>query len=214
VILSEQSEQLDVHPATPARWSDVAILFEGDGPRGCWCMYWRQSSGDYGRVEPGSRDEMLRVQVDDGPPAPGVIAYLDGVPVGWCGFGPRASMERLVRSRTIPAIDDVPVWSIVCFKVRVGYRRRGVAKALLAGAIVYARDHGAPVVEAYPIDTEGARLDVAFSYVGFTSTFEAAGFERVIQTDAQSARRPRWLMRLDLRVPGLGDGPGRSTVLE
>jgi GNAT superfamily N-acetyltransferase len=188
-----------VEPATSERWSDLLAIFEGDGPKGCWCQYWRQSSGDYSRGEPGSGERRLHAQVDAAPPAPGLIAYLDGVPVGWCGFGPRSSLERLVRSRTIPAIDDVPVWSIVCFKVRVGYRRRGVTHALLAGAIEYARGHGAPMLEAYPIDPDGERLDVAFSYVGFTGMFEAAGFSRILETEAHSARRPRWLMRLDLR---------------
>jgi GNAT superfamily N-acetyltransferase len=177
-------------------------VFAGEDPRGCWCQYWRQSSGDYARGEPGSGERNLREQVELGPPAPGVVAYLDGEPAGWCGFGPRASMERLVRSRTIPAVDDLPVWSIVCFKVRVGYRRRGVARGLLDGAIAYARELGVPVLEAYPIDAERARLDVAFSYVGFTSTFEAAGFRRILETAARSAGRPRWLMRMDLGLGG------------
>lgn len=176
----------------------MVTLFEGDSPKGCWCQYWRQSSGDYSRGEPGSGERNLHDQVDAAAPAPGVIAYVDGEPAGWCGFGPRTAMERLVRSRTIPKVDDVPVWSIVCFKVRVGFRRQGVSRALLDGAIGYARDHGAPVVEAYPIDPEGQRLDVAFAYVGFTGVFEAAGFRRVTETAAHSARRTRWLMRLDL----------------
>lgn len=107
-------------------------------------------------------------------------------------------MGRLVRSRTIPNVDDVSVWSIVCFKVRVGFRRRGVSKALLDGAIAYARGQGAPVIEAYPIDPEGQRLDVAFAYVGFTGVFEAAGFKRIAETTAHSARKTRWLMRLEL----------------
>lgn len=187
-----------VHPATADRWPDLAILFEGDGPRGCWCQYWRQSSGDYARGGPGSGERNLHDQVDGGPAAPGVIAYLDGEPAGWCGFGPRRTLERLVRSRTIPAVDDAPVWSIVCFKVRVGYRRRGVARALLDGAIAYLRDRDASIIEAYPIDPEGARLDGAFSYVGLTGMFEAVGFERVLKTTARSAGRPRWLMRLSV----------------
>ncbi len=176
----------------------MVTLFEGDGPLGCWCQYWRQSSGDYGRGGPGSGERNLRDQVDGVPPAPGVIAYVDGEPAGWCGFGLRAAMGRLVRSRTIPNVDDVSVWSIVCFKVRVGFRRRGVSKALLDGAIAYARGQGAPVIEAYPIDPEGQRLDVAFAYVGFTGVFEAAGFKRIAETTAHSARRTRWLMRLEL----------------
>jgi GNAT superfamily N-acetyltransferase len=64
---------------------------------------------------------------------------------------------RLSRSRTIPAVDDLPVWSVTCFVVRLGYRRRGVARALLAGAVSYAREHSAPALEGYPIDPAGAR---------------------------------------------------------
>jgi GNAT superfamily N-acetyltransferase len=192
------SRRLEVVPATADRWPDLISLFEGDGPLGCWCQYWRRSSHAFSTGGPGSGETNLDAQVRAGPPAPGVIAYLDGEPAGWCGFGPRATLERLVRSRTIPVVDDLEVWSVVCFKVRVGYRRRGVATALLAGAIEYARSMAAPAIEAYPIDPDGHRLDVGFSYVGFTSMFEAAGFHRVLETGARSAGRPRILMRLDL----------------
>lgn len=126
-----------------------------------------------------------------------MLAYVDGEVAGWCGFGPRPLLPRLVRSRTIPAIDDAPVWSILCFKIRVGYRRRGVAKALLGGVVELARRAGAPGVEAYPIDPGGERVDVGFAYVGLTPMFEQAGFRRVLETSARSAGRPRWLMRLD-----------------
>src|SRR5919202_1955595 len=80
------------------------------------------------------------------------------------------------------AVDDRPVWSIVCFLVRVGYRRRGVARALLEGAIEYARAHGAPALEAYPVDPGGKRIDVTFAYVGTLPMFEQAGFRRIIET--------------------------------
>lgn len=82
--------------------------------------------------------------------------------------------------------------------VRVGYRRQGVSRALLDGAINFARDCGVPALEAYPIDPGGTRVDVTFGYVGFAPLFETAGFERIVETDARSARRPRILMRLDL----------------
>jgi GNAT superfamily N-acetyltransferase len=192
--------KITVVPATPEQWADVQTLLGGDGDRGCWCQYWRQTSSDFSKLGPGGGRRALREQLDAGI-APGVIAYIDDEPAGWCGFGPRAEMGRLVRSRTIPLIDDLPVWSIFCFKVRVGYRRRGVATALLQGAIDYARAHGAPGLEAYPIDPAGQRLDVAFSYVGFTQMFEAAGFEQVVETDSHTAGRPRILMRRDLSGP-------------
>jgi GNAT superfamily N-acetyltransferase len=187
---------IDVAPATAERWPDVEEILAATA-RECHCMYWRLASGDYSRSSPEGRSAGLRAWADDGVP-PGVIAYADGTPVGWCGIGPRARMERLVRSRTIRPVDDLPVWSIVCFAVRVGFRRRGVSRALLGGAVEVARDAGAPAVEAYAVDPGGRRVDVAFGYVGFTSVFEAAGFRRVEETAARSAGLPRWLMRLDL----------------
>lgn len=91
---------------------------------------------------------------------------------------------------------------IGCFRIRVGYRRRGVARALLAGVIEAAQAAGAPGVEAYPIDPGGRRVDVTFAFVGLLSTFEAAGFRRVLTTGARSAGLPRHLVRLDFETPG------------
>ena len=186
---------IEVVPASPERWADVVTLLGGNGDKGCWCQAPRGRAAGHGSSEPGSRREALRSQLDEDPP-PGMLAYLDGEIAGWCGFGPRPNLPRLERSRTIPKIDDLPVWSILCFNVRVGYRRRGVAAALLDGVVDFARRSGAPGVEAYPIDPEGGRVDVSFGYVGVTPMFEKAGFRRVVETSAHSDRRPRILMRL------------------
>lgn len=201
---SDQSP-ITVVPATPECWPDIEELF---AQVACWCQYWRASAGAYGRV---STDELhggrlaerraaLRKQLER-PTLPGMLAYVDDRIVGWCGLGRRHEMERLARSRTIPAMDNRPVWAIVCFLVRVGYRRRGVARVLLQGAIDYAREHGAPALEAYPIDPGGRRIDVTRAYVGTVSMFEQAGFRRVMETAARSAGLPRWLMRLELSAP-------------
>lgn len=104
-------------------------------------------------------------------------------------------MGRLERSRTIPRVDELPVWSIVCFIVRPGFRRKGIADAPLDGAIAYAAEQGATVLESYPIDTEGGRVSGTLLFVGTTSMFERAGFIRVVETSARSAGRSRWLMR-------------------
>ncbi len=187
-----------VVPADAERWPDVVTLLGGGVERGCWCQSWRGSTSPVGRGEPDRNRQLLRSQVEGGDFAPGVLAYVDGEPVGWCGLGPREAMPRLMHSRTIPRVDDTPVWSIGCFVVRPGHRRRGVTRSLLAGAIDYARSMGAVCVEGYPIDPEGARVSTSFGFVGFASTFEAAGFRRVTVTDGHSAGLPRWLMRLDL----------------
>ena len=188
---------IDVVPATAERWPDVVTLLGGNDDKGCWCQAPRGRAGGYGQAVPGTRRETLRSQIEDDDPPPGLLAYVNGEIAGWCGFGPRPSLPRLKRSRTIPKIDDLPVWSILCFNVRVGYRRQGVAAALLDGVIDLARRSGAPGLEAYPIDPEGGRVNANFGYVGVTPMFEKAGFRRVIETSAHSDRRTRILMRLE-----------------
>jgi GNAT superfamily N-acetyltransferase len=189
-------DSIEVVPATADRWADVATLLGGNGDRGCWCQAPRGRAVGYGKGEPGARREALRAQLDEEPP-PGMLAYIDSEVAGWCGFGPRLELPRLEHSRTIPKIDDLPVWSILCFNIRVGYRRRGVAAALLAGVVDFARSSGAPGLEAYPIDPEGGRVNANFGYVGVTPMFEKAGFRRVVETAAHSDHRPRILMRLE-----------------
>ena len=194
--------EIKVLPATTDRWPDVELLLGGDGPdRGCWCQPWRgigRRPGEPHLTRPEMlRSEMAGAEMAGGPPPPGYVAYLGPEPVGWCGVSMRTATPRLDHSRVIPAIDAQPVWVIGCFRIRVGYRRRGVARGLLAAVVGAARDAGAPGVEAYPVDPEGRRIDAGFAYVGLASMFDAAGFDRILLTDARSAGLPRWLVRLD-----------------
>jgi GNAT superfamily N-acetyltransferase len=186
-------------PATVDRWSDVTEVLDGSGEAGCWCQAWRgldTKALSGGRPRP----ELLREQMKGGPPAPGYLAYLDGEPVGWVGVAVRTETPRLVHSRTIPAVDDLPVWSIGCFRIRPGFRRRGIARALLNGVVQAARRAGAPGVEAYPIDPKGERVEVGAGFVGIASMFDAAGFRRVMVTRGHSGGLPRLLVRLDLEA--------------
>lgn len=191
-----RSNAIEVVPAAPDRWDDVVTVLGGSADKGCWCQAPRGFDTVAAREAIGGRRDLLRQQLAWDPP-PGMLAYLDGVVAGWCGFGVRGCLPRLDRSRTIPAIDDRPVWAILCLNIRVGYRRRGVARALVEGVVAYARERGAPGVEAYPVDPEGVRVNTSLGFVGFTPMFERAGFRRILETAAQSDRRPRWLMRLD-----------------
>jgi GNAT superfamily N-acetyltransferase len=186
-------------PATVDRWSDVTEVLDGSGEAGCWCQAWRgldTKALSGGRPRP----ELLREQMQGGPPAPGYLAYLDGEPVGWVGVAVRTETPRLMHSRTIPAVDDLPVWSIGCFRIRPGFRRRGIARALLDGVVEAARRAGAPGVEAYPIDPKGERVEVGAGFVGIASMFDAAGFRRVMVTRGHSGGLPRLLVRLDLEA--------------
>jgi len=195
----QNQDSIEVVPAVPDRWPDIEKLF---AKTPCWCQYWRVSASDYGRTSKSQlaerlveRRKRLSRWLEKSSP-PGVMAYIGNQAVGWCGFGPRHEMERLVRSRTIPAVDDQPVWSLVCFLVLPGYRGQGVARALLRGAIECARSYGAPALEAYPVDTAGNRINTSSAYMGSISMLEKEGFQRVLETSARSAGHPRWLMRL------------------
>lgn len=186
---------IDVRPATPERWPDVEALLGGDGDKGCWCQAWRGT--DPARKALGlTRPGILRDQIEHDVPPPGYLAYLDELPVGWAGVSVRTTTPRLIGSRTIPAVDDLPVWAIGCLRVRPGYRRRGINGALLDGVVEAARAAGAPGVEAYPIDPGERRVDAGLAFVGIASTFDRAGFERVLKTGAHSAGLPRQLVRL------------------
>jgi GNAT superfamily N-acetyltransferase len=185
---------LDIQPLTAHRFSDLATLFEqGGDPKWCWCTSFRLRGQDFTKADPASNREVLRTAVREQDNAPGLIAYDDGVAVGWVSLGPRSDFERLAHSRVLAPVDEKPVWSIVCFVVGRKSRRQGVAVALLDAAIEYARDHGASTLEAYPAEiAHGKRIPSANAYMGTLGMFERAGFKVVErrQANAMSAVRP------------------------
>ena len=134
-------------------------------------------------------------------PGPGVLAYVDGQAAGWCSVAPKSTYRALVNSRTIPHFQDEGAWSVVCFVVRPGYRRRGLMHKLLEGAVGHARVMGATAVEGYPVDPGSDRVDQTSGYVGTVPLFEAHGFRRVVQTAGRRGGKPRWLVRLELLGP-------------
>jgi GNAT superfamily N-acetyltransferase len=166
-----------------------AVVGPRTGDRGCWCMAYRNSGLDM-----AGRIAYMQAECSDDP-GPGVLAYVDGEPAGWCSIAPRSTYRRLTRSRTIPRVDDRDPWSAVCFVVRAEFRRRGLMHDLLDGAVTHARSLGAEVVEGYPAETAGARMDATGAYVGTVDLFEHHGFERVLETSSHSSHRTRWLMR-------------------
>ena len=136
--------------------------------------------------------------------APGLLAYRGGRAVGWVSLGPREDFERLVHSRVLAPVDDVPVWSIVCFVVSRGVRGQGIARSLLDGAIAYARTRGATTLEAYPVDVVDGRVPDANAFRGTLSMFERAGFREVARRQWNASTPVRPIVRLDL---GAADDP-------
>ena len=187
----------ETHPVTAGRFEDFAdVVNRSRRSTHCWCLSHRLRTREIEELGGGSREEAMRRLCDREHP-PGVVAYRDGEPVGWCNVGLRAEITRLAGSRLIRPIDDLPVWSIVCVVVRAGHRRQGVTAPLLDGAVAYAASSGAPAVEAYPVDPPG-RMDLTMAFVGTKAMFERAGFRVVGMTDAVASGMPRLVMRRDL----------------
>lgn len=188
----------EVKPATAARFDDVATMLGPKNPTSsvCWCLSHRIDAKTNRELVGPARGEYVR-KLCSRRIAPGVLAYDDGVVVGWAGAAPRAELP-FGRSRRIPHVDDLPVWSVWCIRVRPGHRGKGISHALLDGAVAFARSHGAPAVEGYPVDNRGQKVDLTMAYVGTRALFEGAGFTKVADTDSVSGGFPRVLMRLPL----------------
>jgi GNAT superfamily N-acetyltransferase len=167
--------KLTIHPLTPDLWPALEALFGECSPCSrCWCMYWRIGSA-YRQKPPEENKAALREIVEQGPP-PGLLAFDGDLAVGWLQLTPRDDLPWLDRSWRLKRVDETPVWSLSCFYIRKGYRKKGVTSALIAAALEAAKNAGAPALEAYPLDPE---LTPSASHTGYASTFARAGFKIV-----------------------------------
>ena len=183
--------KLTVHPLTPDLWPALEDLFGEQGPVSrCWCMYWRIGN-DYRKRPRDANKAAFCELVKSGPP-PGLLAFDGDLAVGWCQLTPRDVLPWLDHTWRLKRVDDVPVWSLSCFYVRKGYRKRGVTSALIVAALDAAKRAGAPALEAYPLD---ANLTPSTSHTGYASTFARAGFKIVARHVP-----PRPIMRYDLKA--------------
>lgn len=196
------TEQLTIVPANEASWDDLVAIFGTTDAGRCQCQrfkvvgwIWRDSTQE-------ERTTMLRAQTACGDPfadsTSGLVAYVDGEPVGWVAVEPRTAYPKLRTSR-VPWSgrdedrDDDGVWAVTCFAVRKGYRGRGVTYALARAAIDFARARGARAIEAYPMITQpGREITWGEVHVGARQVFEDAGFEEVSHPTVR-----RVVMRID-----------------
>ncbi len=169
---------LRIMPLTPSRWSDLVTLFGERGAcAGCWCMWWRLKRSTWSSQKGDGNKKALKSLVTRGK-RPGLLAYLGKTPIGWCAIAPREDYVALEKSRILKKIDDLPVWSVVCFFVAKPYRRLGITTALLTAAVEFAARNGASAVEGYPSDPKSNQPDV-FVFTGLQSAFRKAGFREV-----------------------------------
>ena len=178
---------IEIYPLTPERWPDLETLFGPHGAYGgCWCMWWRIKRSQFEAQQGEGNRAAMKAIVDSGE-IPGLLAYLDGTPVGWCSVAPRVDFSALERSRVLARVDTEPVWSIVCFFIAKGFRRQGLTIRLLNAAVAYARSQGAQILEGYPKDSQKDSHPDPFVFTGLVSAFRKTGFVEVAR---RSETRP------------------------
>ncbi|HEY3389891.1 MAG TPA: GNAT family N-acetyltransferase [Prolixibacteraceae bacterium] len=180
--------QLTFEPLTKANWTKFVQLFGKKGACGnCWCMYYRLKKADYqeGKADDGNKTAMQEIVWGDKPA--GILGLYEGQAIAWCAFAPREDFIKLENSRVHKRIDNKIVWSIPCFFIDKKFRRLGVSTELLKGVILYAKEAGIKIIEAYPTIPTQEKLPDSFAWIGLYKSFERAGFEIV---DRTSKNRP------------------------
>ena len=156
-------------------------------------MWWRLKRSEFDQKKGAGTKRAFKQLIARGQ-VPGLLAYAEGEPVGWCSVAPREDFSALERSRILWRVDEEPVWSVVCFFVSKPYRRKGVTHRLLTAAIEHAREHGAKIVEGDPVEPKAGSAPDVFVFTGLASTFLKAGFVEVAR---RSETRP--IMRFTVR---------------
>jgi len=187
-----------IHPLSPGLWPDFEDLFGKQGAcYGCWCTFFRMAPKL--RRDHNSQDKkaFIRQRIEVGPP-PGLLAFEGRRAVGWMQIGPRADVpEWNNHQRSSAPLDraevaDAGVWAISCFFVRSTARGAGVTHALVASGIAFARENGARLLDACPMEMSRDASSVGL-FVGSKRVFDKAGF---VVVKRKTTNRP--LMRLEL----------------
>jgi GNAT superfamily N-acetyltransferase len=167
-----------VKPLNASTWADFETLFNTSRTcTGCWCTWFRLPSPVFRSMSKEDKNAYMRTLVQSGK-EPGLLAYIEGVPAGWVSVAPRTEFALLARSKKLAHVDDQPVWSINCFFTDRHYRGLGLTRFLIQAAIQFAVEHGATILEAYPIDTEG-KVENGSLFYGLAETFRHLGFVEV-----------------------------------
>ena len=175
------------YPVTKENWKDFENLFgEKGGCEGCWCMYWRMRRKEYDSLRGAGTKKKMKNLVKNGT-IPGILAYEDDKPIGWCSVAPREDFPVLENSRILKRIDDKPVWSVVCFFIQKNYRKKGLSVELLNAAKAFVKTNKGKIIEGYPVEPQTGKTADVFAWTGLSIAFRKAGFKEVLR---RSQTRP------------------------
>ncbi|MBT8387071.1 MAG: GNAT family N-acetyltransferase, partial [Ignavibacteria bacterium] len=149
-------------------------------------MYWRLKRKDY-EAKKGTGNKRAMNKLINSGVIPGILAFKNSEPVGWCSVAPRDDFLVLENSRILKRIDDIPVWSVVCLFIKKNYRNRRLSVQLLKAAKKYVNEQGGRILEGYPVEPKKDKMADAFAWTGLSSAFLKAGFKEQLR---RSETRP------------------------
>jgi GNAT superfamily N-acetyltransferase len=175
---STDDNALTVRALAPDTWDAFADLVERHNGvfGGCWCTYF-QTMHEEKTFEAASNRALKERLVREGR-AHASLVFADDVAVAWCEFGSCAELPNIYHRKQYEEEADLhPDYRITCLFIDKRYRRHGLSRIALQGALDLIAQAGGGIVEGYPHDPEGRR--VAVLYNGTRNLFERAGFELV-----------------------------------
>ena len=153
----------------------------------CYCHFYEVPVAvDWPSLSAEQNCVAMRARIEVGE-MEGFLAYAGTEPVGWLNAQPRHKLPHCFdRMRVAPPPLPCAAYEaavVVCFIVAPAWRRRGVSRALLTGAVSSLAARGFKLVDAFPFKSGDSERG-ADHYHGALSTFVAAGFEPLAETDA------------------------------
>jgi GNAT superfamily N-acetyltransferase len=186
------------YPLRKDNWKDFETLFGENGAcGGCWCMSWLLSKKDFDTNKGAGNKKKMKKLVDSNT-EPGILAYFNNEPIGWCAVAPREKYIRLEKSRVLQKVDDNPVWSVPCFFIKKEFRRKKLSTEILKAVIEYCKSKKVKIIEGYPSEPYAKNIPAVFAWTGFPSSFLKAGFKEVIR---RSKTRPimRYILKKNIK---------------
>ena len=179
--------KFNFYPVTIENWMEFENLFGEKGAcAGCWCMYWRLRRKEYDSLRGAGTKRKMKSIVTNGT-VPGILAYDDSKPIGWCSFAPRDDFPVLDNSKVLKRVDEKPVWSVVCFFINKNYRKQGLSVELLNAVKNYVKIKKGKIIEGYPVEPKSGKTADVFAWTGLATAYKKAGFKEVAR---RSETRP------------------------
>lgn len=158
---------------------------------GCWCLYFHEKPSDHISSFDGNR--LLKKELVRTHQTHAALAFHNDLCIGWCQYGSPNELTNIYHKKEVESKTQLPDYRITCIFIDKNYRKQGLSRFVLDGALLHIKQAGGGVVESYPQDTKGKEVSSSFLYNSTRQIFESAGFQYI---DAKG--KNHCIMRINL----------------